>query len=106
MIPRFRAYLSITQNDHNPKRIAAQGRRIIQVYMRRGFCYSRRTYSVSMVRERNPGAMSTALAAPALEDCRMMRPSPRRFYHSLAFWTLVTVAIGVAWRTVRFLLQF
>jgi hypothetical protein len=29
-----------------------------------------------------------------------------RFYHSLTFWTIAVVVIGVAWRTARFLLRF
>jgi hypothetical protein len=35
------------------------------------------------------------------------RPAPpTRFFHSLAFWTIVAVAVGVSWRTIRLLLQF
>ena len=33
-------------------------------------------------------------------------PNSSRFYHSLAFWTFLAVAVGVAWRSVRFFLQF
>jgi hypothetical protein len=33
-------------------------------------------------------------------------PPPARLFRSLAFWTFLAVAVGVAWRTVRLLLQF
>src|SRR5437762_13230188 len=32
--------------------------------------------------------------------------APQRCYHSLLFWTIITVAIGVSWRTVRYLSRF
>ncbi len=52
--------------------------------------------------------MATALLAS--QERRPTAPphlfAPPRFYQSVAFWTFSVVAIGIAWRTTRLLLQF
>jgi hypothetical protein len=51
--------------------------------------------------------MSTAQIDYVPSRTTEARPAPpTRFFHSLVFWTIVAVAVGISWRTVRLLLQF
>src|SRR5207245_844143 len=44
--------------------------------------------------------------APVESRSSAHQAAPTRFYQSFAFWTFLAVVLGVAWRTLRYFLQF